>query len=132
MVANDADSHNVVLSVSFTCKNESKSAWDDLLKPTRTFFGTAKLDIPLCVYVADNDKGGGSSLAATFPHAGKFICREHRSETAAARFGKGYKVRFSPLYLFKLFLSRKIGDLQQFCERDDGHYAARGLPQDER
>jgi hypothetical protein len=104
----DAGSHIVPLAVSWAAGNESTETWLCLVEPVADYYGEV-VKSRVAVWVADADKGGAAALKQTFPESGILICSQHRSETAAGKFGKGSKVR-----PFNVKLSRRLARYPQF------------------
>jgi len=89
----DAGSHIVPLAVSWAAGNESTETWLCLVEPVADYYGEV-VKSRVAVWVADADKGGAAALKQTFPESGILICSQHRSETAAGKFGKGSKALY--------------------------------------
>ncbi|KAJ1449440.1 hypothetical protein M885DRAFT_535662 [Pelagophyceae sp. CCMP2097] len=90
-VGQDADRRIIPKAFSWTCLNESKASWKDLIKPMMIYYPQLRLDN--AIFLLDGDKGGHGALAEEAPDLTAVTCREHRGKTAAKKFGKGTKVR---------------------------------------
>jgi hypothetical protein len=90
-VGQDADRRIIPKAFSWTCMNESKASWKDLIKPMMLYYPQLRLDN--AIFLLDGDKGGHGALAEEAPDLTAVTCREHRGKTAAKKFGKGTKVR---------------------------------------
>ena len=90
-VGYDANNHIIPFAgMHNTSCTESQEGWTDLLEPMLAYYGEL-LDNVGVVHIADADKGGAAAYEALLVHATPFVCREHRGETFAGKFGKGSK-----------------------------------------